>query len=155
MLCYAKPFNTCQTIRHLTWIWITSRVYCTAIVSLFLTVWRQCDFAWSPQFTPFTLTVNDTYDVVMTWTYFPHYWFFVGVDNPKLWCFIRIAGAWWRHLMKTFPALLAPCEGNPPVTGGFPSQRPVTRSFGVFFDIRLNKWLGKQWGCRWFETQWR
>ena len=25
------------------------------------------------------------------------------------------------------------CEGNPPVSGGFPSQRPVKRSFGVFF----------------------
>ena len=32
---------------------------------------------------------------------------------------------WWRHQMKTFSALLALCEGNPPVTGGFPykSQR--------------------------------
>ena len=27
-----------------------------------------------------------------------------------------------------------------PVTGEFPSQRPVTRSFAVFFDLRLNKW---------------
>ena len=34
--------------------------------------------------------------------------------------------AWWRHQMETFSALLALCEGNPPVTGGFPSQRPVT-----------------------------
>ena len=25
-------------------------------------------------------------------------------------------------------------------TDEFPSQRPVTRSFGVFFDLRLNKW---------------
>ena len=31
--------------------------------------------------------------------------------------------------VETFSALLAFCEGNPPVTGGFPSQRPVTRSF--------------------------
>ena len=31
--------------------------------------------------------------------------------------------------MKMFSALLALCEGNPPVTGGFPSRRPVTRSF--------------------------
>ena len=38
----------------------------------------------------------------------------------------------WRHQMETFSALLALCEGNPPVTGGFPSQRPVTRSFEVF-----------------------
>ena len=38
-------------------------------------------------------------------------------------------------------ALLALCEGNSPVTGEFPSQRPVTRSFDVFFDLRLNKRL--------------
>ena len=34
----------------------------------------------------------------------------------------------------------------------FPAQRPVTRSFDVFFDLRLNKRLSKQpWGW-WFET---
>ena len=27
------------------------------------------------------------------------------------------------------------CEGNPPVTGGFPSQRSVKRSFDIFFDV--------------------
>ena len=49
--------------------------------------------------------------------------------------------------METFPALLALCVGNSPVTGEFPAQRPVTRSFDVFFDLRLNKPLGKQsWG---------
>ena len=33
-----------------------------------------------------------------------------------------------------------------------PAQRPVTRSFDVFFDLLLNKRLSKQsWGC-WFET---
>ena len=33
-----------------------------------------------------------------------------------------------------------------------PAQRPVTRSFDVFFDLRLNKRLSKQsWGW-WFET---
>ena len=36
--------------------------------------------------------------------------------------------------------------------GEFPTQRPVTRSFHVFFDLRLNKRLSKQpWGW-WFET---
>ena len=34
-----------------------------------------------------------------------------------------------------------------------PSQRPVTRSIDVFFDLRLNKWLSKQSICRWFEMQ--
>ena len=33
-------------------------------------------------------------------------------------------------------------------------QRPVTRSFDVFFDLRLNKRLSKQWWDRWFETPW-
>ena len=39
--------------------------------------------------------------------------------------------------METFSALLALCAGNSPVTGEFPSQRPVTRSFDVYFDLRL------------------
>ena len=49
-------------------------------------------------------------------------------------------------------ALLALCAGNSPVSGEFPTQRPVTRSFDVFFDLRPNKRLSKQsWGW-WFET---
>ena len=60
----------------------------------------------------------------------------------------------WRHQMETFSALLALCEGNPPATGGFPSQRSVTRSFDVFFDESLNRQLNIQWNCRWFETPW-
>ena len=44
-----------------------------------------------------------------------------------------------------------PCAGNLPVTGEFPAQRPVTRSFDIFFDLRLNKRLSKQsWGW-WFD----
>ena len=30
-----------------------------------------------------------------------------------------------------------------PVTDRFPSQKPVTRSFDIFFDLRLNKRLSK------------
>ena len=60
--------------------------------------------------------------------------------------------SWWRHKMETFSALLAICAGNSPVTGEFPAQRPVTRSFDVFFDLHLNKRLSKQsWGW-WFHT---
>ena len=59
---------------------------------------------------------------------------------------------WWRHQMETFSALLAICAGNSPVPGEFPAQRPVTRSFDVFFDLRLNKRLSKQSCGRWFET---
>ena len=46
--------------------------------------------------------------------------------------------SWWRHQMETFSALLAICAGNSPVSGEFPAQRPVTLSFDVFFDLRLN-----------------
>ena len=59
----------------------------------------------------------------------------------------------WRHQMETFSALLAISAGNSPVPGEFPTQRPVTLSFDVFFDLRLNKRLSKQlWGW-WFESQ--
>ena len=45
------------------------------------------------------------------------------------------------HLRREFPG-----------SGEFPAQRPVTRNFNVFFDLRLNKRLSKQsWGW-WFET---
>ena len=54
--------------------------------------------------------------------------------------------------MEIFSALLALCAGNSPVYGEFPAQRPVTRSFDDFFDLRLNKRLSKQSWCWWFET---
>ena len=59
---------------------------------------------------------------------------------------------WWRHQMETFSALLAICAGNSPVTGEYSAQTPVTLSFDVSFDLRLNKRLSKHpWGW-WFET---
>ena len=54
--------------------------------------------------------------------------------------------------METFFALLAICAGNSPVTGEFPSQRPVTRIFDVCFDLHLNKRFSKQPRRWWFET---
>ena len=67
-------------------------------------------------------------------------------------CFLEYL-TWWRHQMETFSALLALCAGvhqSPPVE--FPSQRPMTRSFDVFFDLRLNKRLSQHSRRRWFET---
>ena len=59
--------------------------------------------------------------------------------------------AWWRHQTETCSALLAICTGNSPVTGEFPTQRAVTRSFDVFFDLPLFTRLSKDsWGW-WFE----
>ena len=36
--------------------------------------------------------------------------------------------------------------------GEFPTQRPVTRSFDVYFDLRPNERLNKQSRGWWFET---
>ena len=67
-------------------------------------------------------------------------------ENVSVSCWTRR-----RHQMETFSALLAICARNSPVPGEFPAQRTVTRSFDVFFDLRLNKRLSKQsWGW-WFE----
>ena len=101
-------------------------------------------------------------DFVMVITSVP----FQSHDLLHLFIFFRIASlalrkramkgqkdiARWRHQMETYSALLAVCAGNSPMTGELPAQRPVTRSFDVFFDLHLNKRLSKQsWGW-WFET---
>ena len=52
--------------------------------------------------------------------------------------------SWWRHQMETFSALLAICAGNSPVPGEFPAQRPVTRSFDVFFCVSINGWVNNR-----------
>ena len=80
---------------------------------------------------------NDPY---LSWFQIPHSRTFV------------LGYEWWRHQMETFSALLALWAGNSPVPGEFLAQRPVTRSFDVFFDLRLNKHLSKQSLGWWFET---
>ena len=54
----------------------------------------------------------------------------------------------WKHFPRYWPFVRGihrpPCE--------FPTQRPVTRSFDVFFDLHPNKRLSKQWWGWWFET---
>ena len=48
----------------------------------------------------------------------------------------------WCHQMEAFSALLALCAGNSPVTGEFPAQRPVTRSFDFSLICAwINGWV--------------
>ena len=93
--------------------------------------------------------------------YFPHwqYMVIIGHELRSNWVHSALRcqavigpDSWWRHQMETFSALLAICVGNSPVPGEFPSQRPVTMSFDVFFDLRLNKRLSKQSWRWWFKT---
>ena len=53
----------------------------------------------------------------------------------------------WKHFPRYWPFVRV-IHRSP---GEFPTQRPMTRSFDVFFDLCLNKRLSKQsWGW-WFE----
>ena len=73
--------------------------------------------------------------------------------------YVTLHIAKWCRWQCVLIIMMTPSNGNifrvmalRAVTGEFPPQRPVTRNFDVFFDLRLNKRLNKQsWGC-WFET---
>ena len=88
--------------------------------------------------------LNNTHDVWEEWTVISCWHLASQVPDSN---------TWWRNQMETFSALLALCAGNSPVTGEFPAQRAVMRSFDVFFDLRLNERLSKQWCDWWFKTQ--
>ena len=47
--------------------------------------------------------------------------------------------------METFSALLALCEGKPPVTGEFRSQKPVTQNFKVFLIYTWRNGWANNW----------
>ena len=54
----------------------------------------------------------------------------------------------WKHFPRYWPFV----QGNSPFLGELPAQRPMTRSFHVFFDLHLYKRLSNQPWCWWFET---
>ena len=118
-------------------------------------VWLYCDYS--------ILVLNIFWKMPYQGTMLPWYpalWpikhaiilFDCGLIVLCLRCCLWLMTTWWRHQMETFSALLAICAGNSPVTGELPAQRPATRSFDVFFDLRLNIRLSKQWWGWWFET---
>ena len=84
--------------------------------------------------------------------YFENAWSIFPDLERLLKLFFKGEHSWWRHQMETFSVLLALCAGNSPVSGEFAAQRPVTRIFDVFFDLRLIKRLNKHSRGWWFET---
>ena len=68
-----------------------------------------------------------------------------------MWICDKLHDQWRFHQNEIFSAFLALSEGNSPITGEFPSQRPVMRSLDVFFDLNLNKRSGKPSRRWWFE----
>ena len=70
----------------------------------------------------------------------------------SLWCFhqnrVGMMTSWNGNIFLVTGPLCGEFTG----TGEFPAQRPVTWSFDVSFDLRLNRRFSKlPWGC-WFET---
>ena len=81
---------------------------------------------------------HDVTGMMFTWNFANHRW-------NEVYTYSKMKRVFPNLLYRTLYII-------PPVTGEFPSQRPVTRCFDVFFDLRLNKRLSKQsWGW-WFET---
>ena len=90
-------------------------------------------------------------------------WNLLKSDKNKTSMKSLMAVTWCKHpwvdisVLECSPAMMMSPNGNifrvtGPLCGEFTTQRPVTRSFDVFFDLRLNKRLSKQpWGW-WFET---
>ena len=68
-----------------------------------------------------------------------HLWTLVLMNSSK-WNIFRVTG---------------PLRGVPLVTGEFLPQRPVARSFDVFFDLPLQQTVEQTMRRRWFETSWR
>ena len=65
---------------------------------------------------------------------------------------------WWSNhwriyyddVMTTLSVLLALCEGNPPVTEVFPSQRVSDAVFDIFINVRhcyTNSWVAGDFTC--------
>ena len=119
-----------KTITHYKWNIDKCKylvIFCSTKTTMAL---KACVLYWWKLFKHFSLLLS-------WWTYFLDLILYpvqLYIDP----CYHRVS--WWRHHMETISALLALCAGNSPVTGEFPSQRPVTRSYDVF-NLRPNKRL--------------
>ena len=81
---------------------------------------------------------------------------FISIWMRAKWNFHHIWNVMEKFMMTSSNGnifrVTSPLCGEFTGPGEFPAQRPVTQSFDVFFDLRLNKRLSKQpWGW-WFET---
>ena len=66
--------------------------------------------------------------------------------TPTPWPLAPPLYPFWRHQMETFSELLLLCGGNPPVTGGFPSQKD---SYPAVDISLLSVWTNCSTNTRW------
>ena len=128
------------------WVWCfykTTPVQLT-MKSLMRSCWKLIGLSALPCGTPdgskHTLMASDK-SLIQSYSYIQEGW--KGLAS--------VFGIMMTSSKETFSVLLALCVGNSPVTCEFTSKRPVTWSFDVFFDLRLNKRLSKQSRGWWFE----
>ena len=114
---------------------------------------RYLRLCWQSSITRLTCDV-----IVSQWAILTH-WLIITIEHiiiyPHHACkycplvYLTLDNKTWTHddviKWKHFPRYFLCGEFTGP--GEFPTQRPVTRSFDVFFDLRLNKRLsGQSWG---------
>ena len=69
----------------------------------------------------------------------------IPASGRKLSALLALFMPGWRHKMETFSALLALCARNSPITGEFPAQRAVTRSFDISLIFAwINDWVNNR-----------
>ena len=78
------------------------------------------------------------------------YVFNLGRDLVRNIIVCPIMTSWYGNIS----ALLTLCEGICRWQLNSAHKGPVTRGFGVFLYVRLNKRLNSQWICRWFYPPW-
>ena len=124
------PFNPLQS----TWFWVMGwhLIFANANDMRLSLVWLVFEIRW----------LLGLCDVPPNFSHKP-YCRFATMDTPSANLYDDVIE--WKH----FSALLAICAVNSPVPGEFPAQRPVTQSFDVLFDLRLNRRLSKQ-SCGWW-----
>ena len=136
-------FKTVVLLSHILLLWVGEYPYgCSGTKNSYIINEQPTGIQTKVLF--FTVTTCNVKTLQIIAKYCPGY-----ISHMQL---VILCISWWRHQMETFSALLAFCAENSLVTGEFPIQRPVTRSFDVFLDLRPNTRMSKQWWGWWFET---
>ena len=137
------------------WIWNTFilMIECKTAVTPLLMHWSYGSIALNPWY---KVWLAESAILILLWVLRPAW------PSKFLWTLITVYFcSYWKLLGPIF--MMTSSNGNifhvtGPLCGEFighsefPSQRPVTRIFDVFFDLRLNKPLSKQPWSWWFET---
>ena len=139
-LCYGGTLSLYPSLQSFAGWWNAS-IFLIAVVANFCisatTHYQLSSVSFAIDITcnamPFIQHVNGMLKITSYWSARPTLMY----DDVILWNIFRVTGFF---------------AGNSSVTGVFFSQRPLTHSFNVFFDLRLNKRLNKQTTHRLFET---